>query len=460
MPGTGARLRGLAPLIILATAVVFTAFGLAQGLWLENIHNALLAVTFTFVGAYVLFQRPRHREGLLFLATGAVHAVMFLGRQIGHFAPGESPVWGWLGVWPLAPALALTTLSVICFPDGRLPSRYWRPVVIGVGAIALVIAIGAAVWPVNYASAGVVMAHPFTSTTPDLIDVVWPIVAYPSFVGFQLLWVVALVDRWRHRTGVVRRQVGWLVVAAAVSAGLLIVGLLVWGTPRAGILAATLLPLAAGWAIVHGQHAVAYSALSWLSRAADPREFPDAMARGIRDALSARQVVVWLGDSRGLNPVGTWPEADTDPPLSTFDALSRDPTRHVQPVRRGDVTLGAITVDRNEPFSRSEARLFEDLGSQAVLVLDHLTLADVIEQQGRAGATADLTHRESEVLALIARGLSNAAICDELHLSIKTVEPIVGTIFTKLGLHSDSRSNRRVLAALEYQRSARARFPA
>ena len=58
------------------------------------------------------------------------------------------------------------------------------------------------------------------------------------------------------------------------------------------------------------------------------------------------------------------------------------------------------------------------------------------------------------MLELISRGLSNAAICDELHLSVKTVEPLVGSIFAKLGLYADSASNRRVLAALQYVRSA------
>ncbi|MCW2604130.1 MAG: two component transcriptional regulator, LuxR family, partial [Pseudonocardiales bacterium] len=57
------------------------------------------------------------------------------------------------------------------------------------------------------------------------------------------------------------------------------------------------------------------------------------------------------------------------------------------------------------------------------------------------------------VLELIARGLSNSAICGELHLSIKTVEPIVSAIFAKLGLHADAASNRRVLAALAYLRT-------
>lgn len=53
----------------------------------------------------------------------------------------------------------------------------------------------------------------------------------------------------------------------------------------------------------------------------------------------------------------------------------------------------------------------------------------------------------------MARGLSNAAICAELHLSIKTVEPVVSTVFTKLGLHADAGSNRRVLAVLAYLRA-------
>ena len=53
----------------------------------------------------------------------------------------------------------------------------------------------------------------------------------------------------------------------------------------------------------------------------------------------------------------------------------------------------------------------------------------------------------------MARGRSNAAICDELHLSIKTVEPVVSAIFTKLGLSADTANNRRVLAVLAYFRT-------
>ncbi len=92
--------------------------------------------------------------------------------------------------------------------------------------------------------------------------------------------------------------------------------------------------------------------------------------------------------------------------------------------------------------------MLDDLGGQAAFVIEHQRLADVIARQQRAGYLDGLTPREQEVLELLARGLSNSAICRELHLSIKTVEPAVSTIFTKLGLHPDVGSNRRVLAVL------------
>ena len=120
---------------------------------------------------------------------------------------------------------------------------------------------------------------------------------------------------------------------------------------------------------------------------------------------------------------------------------------------RGEV-IGALSVERRrgDPLSLAERRLLDDLGAQAALVIERQGLADAIARQRRAGNLEGLSPREQEVLELLARGMSNTAISQELHLSIKTVEPVVSTIFTKLGLHPDVASNRRVLAALAYLR--------
>jgi DNA-binding NarL/FixJ family response regulator len=53
----------------------------------------------------------------------------------------------------------------------------------------------------------------------------------------------------------------------------------------------------------------------------------------------------------------------------------------------------------------------------------------------------------------MAQGLTNAGLCSELHVSAKTVEGHVRSIFTKLDLDVDERSHRRVLAVLRFLRA-------
>jgi DNA-binding NarL/FixJ family response regulator len=64
-----------------------------------------------------------------------------------------------------------------------------------------------------------------------------------------------------------------------------------------------------------------------------------------------------------------------------------------------------------------------------------------------------LTERERAVLALMAQGLSNAAVAAELHLALKTVEAHIRAIFTKLELAPDEREHRRVRAVLTFLRA-------
>ena len=62
----------------------------------------------------------------------------------------------------------------------------------------------------------------------------------------------------------------------------------------------------------------------------------------------------------------------------------------------------------------------------------------------------DLTPREREVLALMAEGLTNAAIAKTLVVGGGAVEKHINNIFTKLGLEPGERDHRRVLAVLRY----------
>ncbi len=61
-----------------------------------------------------------------------------------------------------------------------------------------------------------------------------------------------------------------------------------------------------------------------------------------------------------------------------------------------------------------------------------------------------LAPREREVLALMARGESNAAIARLLVVSDAAVRKHIGSIFTKLDLAPQMDGHRRVLAALAY----------
>ena len=328
---TRAREWAPLPLLVLCAVVALVAVGFSRGVWLPNLHNGLLAFAFSFVGAALLFGRPGHREGLLFLATGTLEALMFVGRQIGHDSTAYADRWwGWLGVWPLAITLGAVTWCILCFPEGRFLSRRWAWVGVGVAALAVACSLLSALWPVEYAETGVRTPHPLALGGGDTADSVWSALAHSTYAGFQLLWVVAVIVRWRQSSGSARSQLAVMLAAVALSALALVAGLVAAGSPRAGVLTATLVPVAAGVAI------------------------------------------------------------------------------------------------------------------------HRLSLARVIEQETEAGHLAGLSPRENEVLDLMAEGLSNAAICDRLHLSIKTVEPVVSAIFVKLGLPADSDSNRRVLAVLEY----------
>lgn len=85
---------------------------------------------------------------------------------------------------------------------------------------------------------------------------------------------------------------------------------------------------------------------------------------------------------------------------------------------------------------------FESLG--AVPDLDRVR--DLLSRDDEPKLLGGLTHREVEVLKLVATGRTNRAIADELEISEKTVARHLSNIFTKLDI-----SSRAAATAYAYQ---------
>lgn len=82
--------------------------------------------------------------------------------------------------------------------------------------------------------------------------------------------------------------------------------------------------------------------------------------------------------------------------------------------------------------------------------IDPEVVSQLVVRRRRRDLVEELSDRERDVLNLMAEGRSNTAIGASLHLSEKTVEGHVRSIFSKLGLEPAAEDHRRVLAVLTY----------
>jgi DNA-binding NarL/FixJ family response regulator len=81
-------------------------------------------------------------------------------------------------------------------------------------------------------------------------------------------------------------------------------------------------------------------------------------------------------------------------------------------------------------------------------LIDARVVDGLIAERRRGSSLAELTPRELEILACVARGHNNQAIADELVLTKRAVEKHINAIFSKLDLPDESVASRRVHAAL------------
>ncbi|GHD36689.1 response regulator transcription factor [Nocardiopsis kunsanensis] len=82
--------------------------------------------------------------------------------------------------------------------------------------------------------------------------------------------------------------------------------------------------------------------------------------------------------------------------------------------------------------------------------IDPEVVAQLFVRKHADDALSGLSTREREVLALMAEGMGNSAIAERMAVTDGAVHKHIRSIFGKLGLAPDDRSDRRVAAVLRY----------
>ena len=123
-------------------------------------------------------------------------------------------------------------------------------------------------------------------------------------------------------------------------------------------------------------------------------------------------------------------------------------THAIRLLERGAARTGYLLKDRV-----SDVRDFVDAVRRVASggsAIDPEVVSQLVVRRRRRDLVGELSDRERDVLNLMAEGRSNSAIGASLHLSEKTVEGHVRSIFSKLALEPAVEDHRRVLAVVTY----------
>ncbi len=187
-------------------------------------------LSFPVVGALVASRRPANPIGWICLVAGLFWMHIVLGEQHDAYELAttgtvtSSVTLDALLFWFWVPPVGLLGIyMILLFPDGRLPSRRWRPFAWFAGAVMAVICVGFIFVPGPLELEG----HPGVRNPFGLEWLAWMadvavfiVLLLPLCI---LVSALSLVLRYRRSRGEVREQIKWLAFAASF------VGLLYFG---------------------------------------------------------------------------------------------------------------------------------------------------------------------------------------------------------------------------------------
>jgi hypothetical protein len=223
-------------------------------------------LAFPMVGALITSRHPKNPVGWICLAVGLFWTLIFLGASI----PGSGPYPVTIAaltqaIW-IPPVGLLGIYLILLFPDGKLPSRRWRPLAWLSGVVMVLATLGITFSP------GPLEGHPGVRN-PLGLEGIPPWVATAGIVILLMLPMcmlasaLSLVLRYRRSGGEERGQIKWIAFAASV-VGLLYLITMVssltysgpWGgagTPlwlgllqQASLVSFTAVPIAVGFAVL------------------------------------------------------------------------------------------------------------------------------------------------------------------------------------------------------------------
>jgi hypothetical protein len=170
-------------------------------------------LAFPIVGALIASRRPTNPIGWICLAAGLFWMLIFLWDSIP--SPVSAPVMiDALTQWIWVPPVGLLGIYLILlFPDGKLPSRRWRPLAWFSGAVMVLASVALTLSPGPLPDHSGVR-NPFGLEGYPMLAQVLPgvIALLPICI---LASAVSLFWRYRHSGGEVRQQIKWVAFAAS-----------------------------------------------------------------------------------------------------------------------------------------------------------------------------------------------------------------------------------------------------